>query len=227
MCICKGVGNFIHKIFSAFIFNLHTADMDTIDNKENVFRFTKLDIFIIWYDTISYFQNKIWWNFFSMFSLVQFVVLIVFPTWSHVLFFASPWTVACKVSLSSIISWSLLKFLFFELVMPSNHLIFCCPLLLLPSIFPSTRVFYNESPLCIRWPKYWNFSFSINPLQHHNMKASVLQLPAFFMVQLAHLYMTTGKTIDLTYSDLCWQSDVFAFAMLNMSWLCFQAASLF
>ena len=110
-----------------------------------------------------------------------------------------------------------------KLVMPSNHLILCQPLLLPPSIFPSIRVFSNESVLCIRWPKYWTFSFSINPsneysglfsfrmdwldllsvhgtlksrLQHHNSKASILQCSAFFMVQLSHPYMTTGKTIS-------------------------------
>ena len=109
--------------------------------------------------------------------------------------------------------------------MPSNHLILCCPLLLLPSIFPSIRVFSDESVLRIRWPKYWNFSFSISPckeysglisfrmdwldllavqgtlkslLQHHSSKASILQCSAFFIVQLSHLYMTTGKTIALT-----------------------------
>ena len=76
-----------------------------------------------------------------MFSLVQFVVLIVFHSWSHVLFFASPWTVACKVSLSSIISWNLLKFLFFELVMPSNHLIFCCPFFSCPESLPASGTF--------------------------------------------------------------------------------------
>ena len=112
-----------------------------------------------------------------------------------------------------------------ELVMPSNHLILCCPLLLSLSIFPSTRVFSNESVLCIRWPKYWNFSFSISPpneysgqisfrvdwldllevqgtlkslLQHHSSKASILQCSAFFIVQLSHPYMTTGKTTGLT-----------------------------
>ena len=152
-----------------------------------------------------------------MFPLVQFIVFIVFHLWSHVLFFASPWTVTCKVSLSSIVSWSLLKILFFELVMPSNHLMFCYPLLLLSSIFPSIRVFYNESPLCIRWPKYWSFSFSISPsnehpglissmmdwldllavqgileslLQHCSSIASILRCSAFFTVQLSHPYMT-------------------------------------
>ena len=112
-----------------------------------------------------------------------------------------------------------------ELVMPPNHLILCCPLLLLPAIFPSIRVFSNESALCIRWPKYWSFIFSISPsnkyselisfridwfdllaiqrtlkslLQHHSSKASILQCSAFFMVQFSHPYMTTGKTIALT-----------------------------
>ena len=112
-----------------------------------------------------------------------------------------------------------------ESVMPSNHLILCCPLLLLPSIFPSIRVFFSESALHIRWPKYWSFSFSISPssdysgfisfrmdwvdllavqgtlkslLQHHSVKASILQCLAFFMVQLSHPYMTTGKIIALT-----------------------------
>ena len=119
-------------------------------------------------------------------------------------------------------SQSVLKFMSIELVMPSNHLIFCHPILILPSIFPSIRVFSNESALRTRWPKYWNFSFSISPsneysglisfrmdwldllavqgtlkslLQHHSSKASILQRSAFFIVQLSHPYMTTGKTI--------------------------------
>ena len=131
-----------------------------------------------------------------------------------------PWTAAHQSSLSFTISQSLLKFMPIESVMPSNHLILCYPLLLLPSVFPSIRVFSNESALFIRWPKYW--SFSISPLneypglisfridwfdllavqgtlksllQHHSSKASILQHSAFFMVQLSHLYMTTGKTI--------------------------------
>ena len=122
-------------------------------------------------------------------------------------------------------SQSLLKLMSIELMMPSNHLILCCPFLLLPSIFPSIRVFSNESVLRIRWPKYWTFTVSISPsneysglisfsidwsdllavqgtlkclLQQHNYKASVLWRSAFFMVQLSHLYMTTGKTIALT-----------------------------
>ena len=130
---------------------------------------------------------------------------------SRVQLFATPWTVARQSSLSFAISWSMLKFMSIELVMPTNHLILCLPLLLLPSIFPSIRVFSNESALCIRWPKYWSFSFSINPskeysglisfridwfdllavqgtlkslLQHHSSKASVFQCSVFFMVQL-------------------------------------------
>ena len=121
------------------------------------------------------------------------------------------------------VSQTLLKPMSIESVMPSNHLILCHPLLLPPSVFPSIRVFSNESVLPIRWPKYWSFSFSISPsneysgltsyrinhllavqgtlkslLQHHNSKVSILQRSALFMVQLSHLYMTTGKTIDLT-----------------------------
>ena len=137
----------------------------------------------------------------------------------------TPWTVACQASLSITNSLSLLKLMSIKLVMPSNHLIFCCPLLLLPSVFRIIRVFSSESVLHIRWPKYWSFSFSISAsneysglmffrmdwldilavqvtlksiLQHHSSKASILQCSAFFMVQLSHPYMTTGKTIALT-----------------------------
>ena len=136
----------------------------------------------------------------------------------------TPWAAACQASLSITNSQSLLKLMSIKSVMPSNHLILCHPLLLLPSIFPSIRVFCSESVLRIRWPKYWSFSFSISPsneysglisfridwfdlavqgtlkslLQHHSSKASILQLSAFFIVQLSHPYMTTGKTIALT-----------------------------
>ena len=137
----------------------------------------------------------------------------------------TPWTAALQASLSLINSWSLCKLMSIELVMPSNHLILCRPLFLLPLIFPSIRVFYNESVLCIRWPKYWSFSFSISPsneysglisfrmdwldllaiqgilkslLQHHSSKASIIWHSAFFMVQLSHPYVTTQKTIALT-----------------------------
>ena len=137
---------------------------------------------------------------------------------------ATPRTAACQASLSITNSWSLLKLVSIELVMPSNHLILCRPPLLPSSVFPSIRVFSNESALCIRWPKYWSFSFSISPsneysglisfrmdwldllavqgtlkslLQHHSSKASILQW-TFFIVQLSYPYMTTGKTIALT-----------------------------
>ena len=136
--------------------------------------------------------------------------------------FATPWTAAHQASLSITNSQSLLKLMSTESVMPSNHLILCRPFLLLPLIFPSIRVFSNESALCIRWPKYWSFSFSISPfnehsglisfrmdwldllavqgilksrLQHHSSKASVLWCSAFFIIQLSHPYMTAGKTI--------------------------------
>ena len=137
----------------------------------------------------------------------------------------TPWTAVCQASLSITNSWSLLKLMSIELVMTSNYLILCCPLLLPPSIFPSIRVSSNESILCIRWPKHWSFSFNISPsseysglislrmdwldllavqgtlkslLQHHSSKASILQCSAFFIVELSHPYMTTGKTIALT-----------------------------
>ena len=133
---------------------------------------------------------------------------------------ATPWTAARQASLSITNSQSLLKLMSSESEVPSNHLILCRPLLLLPSIFPNIRVFSNESVLCIRWPKHWSFSFSISPsnecsglisfridwldlhavqgtlkslLQHHSSKASILRCSAFFMVQLSHPYMTTGK----------------------------------
>ena len=134
------------------------------------------------------------------------------------------WTAACQASLSITNSQNLLKLMSIESVMSSNHLIFCL-LLLLPSVFASIRVFSNESVLCIKWPEYWSFSFSISPsseysgpisfridwldllavqgtlknfLQHHSSEASILQRSAFFQVQLSHPYMTTGKTIPLT-----------------------------
>ena len=152
------------------------------------------------------------------FSLVQSL--------SHVRLFATPWTAACQASLSITKSQSLLKLMSLESVMPSNHLILCHPLLLLPSIFPSIRVFPNaKSVLCIRWPQYWSFSFSISPpneysglvsfridwlgllavqgthtslLQRHSSKISILQGSAFFIVQLSHPHMATGKTIAST-----------------------------
>ena len=154
-------------------------------------------------------------NVWTQFSSVQLL--------SRVQLFATPWTAACQASLSIANSQSLLKLMS---VMPSNHLILCLSLFLLPSISPSIRVFSNESVLHIRWPKYWSFSFCINPsteysglislrmdwldllvvqgttlkclLQHHSIEASILQCSAFFTVQFSHPYMTTGKTIALT-----------------------------
>ena len=140
-----------------------------------------------------------------------------------------PWTAVHQASLSIANSQSLLKLMSIDLVIPSNHLILCHPLLLPPSIFASFRVFSNESVLCIRWPKYWSFSFSISPsnkysglisfsmdwldllavqgtlkslLQHHSSKTSILQCSVFFIVQLSHPYMTTGKTTALTNGSL-------------------------
>ena len=158
-------------------------------------------------------------NFFQ-FSSVQSL--------SHVRLFATPWTTARLASLSITNSRSPPKPMSIEPVVPSNHLILCHPLLLLPSIFPSIRVFSNESALPIRWPKYWSFSFNISPsnehpglisfrmdwvdllavqgtlkslLRHHSSKASILRCSAFFIVQLSHSYMINGKTIALTVAD--------------------------
>ena len=166
------------------------------------------------------------------------VEIRVMPTWARtrdrlssvqslgrVWFFAAPWSAAHQASLSITNFRSLLKLMSVESVMPSNHLILCHPLRLLPSIFPSIRVFSNESVLLIRWPKYWRFSFSISPsneysglisfridrldllafqgtlkslLQHHSSKVSILQCSAFFTVQFSYPYMTTRKSIALT-----------------------------
>ena len=144
---------------------------------------------------------------------------------SRVRLFVTPWIAACQASLSITNSQSLLKCISIELVMPSSHLILCHPLLLLPPISPSIRVFSNESTLCVRWLKFWSFSFSISPsnehpglisfrmdwvdllavqgtlkslLQHHSSKASILLCSASFTVQLSHPYITTGKIIALT-----------------------------
>ena len=148
------------------------------------------------------------------------VVVVVIQLLSCVLLFTTPWTTARQASLSFTVSWSLLKLMSIESVMPCYHLILCRPLLLLPSIFPSMRVFSKESALRMRWPKYWSFSFSISPsnehsglisfridwfdllvvqrtlknlLQHHNSKTSILQCSAFFMVQallISFIYTT-------------------------------------
>ena len=159
---------------------------------------------------------------FSFCFSVQFVSI---QSLSLVWLFAIPWTAAHQASPSITNSQNLFKLMFIELVMPSNYVILCHTLILPPSIFPSITVFSNESILHIRWPKYWGFSFSISPsneysglisfrmdwldllaiqgtlkslFQHHSSKASILQPSAFFIVQLSHLYMTTGKNKALT-----------------------------
>ena len=155
------------------------------------------------------------WSKSYLFSSVQSL--------SHVRLFATPWTAACQTSLSITNTWSLPRLMSIGSVMPSSHLILWRPLLLLPPIPPSIRVFSNESALRMRWPKYWSFSFSVSPskehpglisfrmdwldllavqgtlkslLQHHSSNASILWHSAFFTVQLSHPYMTTGKTIE-------------------------------
>ena len=165
---------------------------------------------------------------------------------------ATPWTVVRQASLPFTISWSLLKLRSIESVMPSNHLILYCPLLLLPSTLPSIRVFSNESALCIRWPKDWSFSVSPSDeysglisfrihwfdllavpetfesfLQYHSSKASIRQCSAFFMVQLSHPYMPTGKTIALTIWTFVGKVMSLLFNMLSMFVIAFQGASIF
>ena len=156
-------------------------------------------------------------------------MLFVVQSLSRVWLFATPWAAAHQSSLYPTISWSLLKFMSIESVMLPNHLILCCSLLLLPSIFPIIRVFYNKSALHIRWSKYWSFSFSTSTsieysglisfrinwfgllaiqgslkslLQHHSLKESIIWHSAFFMAQLSHPYMTAGK-ITTDCVDLC------------------------
>ena len=168
---------------------------------------------------------------------------IVIQSLIHFWLFVTPCTAACQASLYIAISWSLLKLMSIESVMPSNHLILCRPFLLQPSIFPSIMVFSNESVLLTRWPNYWSFSFSISPsneysglisfrmdwldilvvqgtlkslLQHHSSKASILQCSVFFIVQLSHPYMTTWKTIALTRQTFVGKVMSLLFNMLSM-----------
>ena len=165
-----------------------------------------------------------------IFSLVQLL--------SRVWLFATLWTAACQAFLSFTVSQSLLKLLPTESVMPSSYLILCCPLLLLPSVFPKIRVFSNESALCIRWPKCWSFSFNISPSneysglisfridwfnllaiqgtlkslpQHHISKASILQCSAVFMVQHSTSVHDYWKNHSFDYMDLCKKCDVSVF----------------
>ena len=165
-------------------------------------------------------------------------------SFSRVQLSATPWTTALQASLSITNSRSLPKLMPIELVMPSNHLVLCRPLLLLSSIFPSIGVFSNESALHTRWPKYWSFSFNISPsnkhpglisfrtdwldlltvqgtlkslFQHHSSKASILLHWAFFIVQLSHPYMTTGKTVALTRWTFVGKVMSLLFNMLSWS----------
>ena len=182
-----------------------------------------LDLPILWIRKDSYKM----WSFVSGFSYLANVFRLhpccsvqfsSVQSLSRVQLFTMPWIAACQASLSITNSWSLFRLMSIELLMPSSHLILYHPLLLLPPIPPSIRVFSNESTLCMRWPKYWSFSFSISPsnehpelifrmnwldllgvqgtlslLQHHSSKASILQCSAFFRVQRSHPYMNTGK----------------------------------
>ena len=171
---------------------------------------------------------------------------------SCVRLFVTPWTAACQDSLSITNSWSPPKPMSIKSVMPSNHLILCHPLLILPSIFPSITVFSSESAHLIRWPKCWSFSFTISPssehpglvsfrmdwldllavqgtfkslLQHHSSKASILRRSAFITVQLWHPYMTTGKTIALTRQTFVDKVMSLLFNMLSRSIIAFLASS--
>ena len=184
-----------------------------------------------------------------------------FPSWfifssvqslSCVWLFATLWTATHQASLPITNSWSLLKLMSIVSVMPSNHLVLCCPLIPLPSVFPSIRVFSNESVLRIRWPNYWSFSFSISPsndysglisirmywldllavqgtlkslLQHHSSKASVLQCSALFIIQLSHSYMATGKTIALTRQSFVSEGLSLLFNMLSSLIIAFLPSS--
>ena len=191
----------------------------------------------------------------TMFELSYYVIDSSIQSLRHVRLFETPWTAACQASLSITNSQSLLKLMFIESVMPSNHLILNHPLLLPPSIFPSIRVFSNESVLHIRCSKYWSFSFSISPsseysglisfridwfdllavqgtlkslLQHHSSKASILWHSAFFMVQISHPYMTTGKTIALTRWTFAGKlMSLLLTCCLGWAYLFFQGASVF
>ena len=172
-----------------------------------------------------WFLSSVSYNFLCTVLLSPSVQFSSVQSLRHVQLFATPWIAAHQASLSITNYQSWPKLMSVESVMPSGHLILCCPLFLLPPIPPSIRVFSSESNLHMRWPKYWSFSFSISPssehpglisfrmdwldllavqgtlkslLQHHSSKASVLRCSAFFTVQLSHPYMTTGKTIALT-----------------------------
>ena len=192
----------------------------------------QIKLHFIWLLKESY-TLRIKWNLDPILKILAVVQFL-----SCVRLFVTPWTAARRASLSITISLSLLKLMSIELVMPSNHLILCCPLLLLPSIFPNIRVFSSESALHIKWPKYWSFSFSISPskeysslisfridwfdllvvqgtlkslLLHHSSNASILWSSAFLMAQLSTSIHDYWKNHSFGYMDLCWQSNVSAF----------------
>ena len=169
---------------------------------------------------------------------VKWIIVVPVQSLNNVQLFVTPWTAACQASLSITNSWSLLKLMSTDSVMPPNHLILCRPLLLLPSVLPSIRVFSNELALHIRWPKYWSFSLSNSHpneysglisfkidwfdllavqgtlksfLQHYSLKASILQLSAFFMVQTLTSVHDYWKNHSFDYMNICQQSDVSAF----------------
>ena len=173
-------------------------------------------------------------------AFTEYILALSVQSFSHVHLFVTPWIAACQASLSITNSQSLLKLMSIKWVMPSNHLILCRSLCLLPSIFPSIRVFSNESVLHIRWPKYWSFSISPSNeysglisfridwfelfavqgtlkslVQHHSSKASIPEHSAFFLVQLSHLYMTTRKTIALTLWTFVGKVMSLLFSMLS------------
>ena len=203
------------------------------------------------------FINKIYWFivFFLVISLSSFAIRISsVQLLSYVWLFATPWTAAHQASLSITNSRSLLKLMSIKLVMPSNHLILCRLLLLPPSIFPSIRVFSNESVVHIGWPKYWSFSFSISPsheysgqisfrmdwldllavqgtlkdlLQYYSSKASILRCSAFFVVQFSHPYITTGKTRALTRWTFVGKVMSLVFNMLSRFVIAFLPRSIF
>ena len=183
-----------------------------------------------------------WSCVFTIYTVSSVMFFSSVQSLSRFRLFAIPWTAAHQPSLSITNSWSLLKLMSIESVMPSNHLILCRPLLLPPSIFPSIRVFSNESALHIRWLKCWSLNFNFSPsneysvlisfrmdwldllavqrtlkslLQHHSSKASILQHSAFFIVQLSHVYMTTGKTIALTRRTFVGEVMSLLFNMLS------------
>ena len=183
---------------------------------------------LFWFFFNQQIYRLVKFNMYLLSSYHTYLCMINVQLLNNVRLFATPWTATCQSSLSFTISQSLLKFMSIESVMPSNHFILCHLLLLLPSIFSSIRVFSSDSALHIRWPKYWSFSFSISPsnecwglisftidrfyllvvqgmlkslLQHHSSKASI-RYSTSFMVQLSHLYMTTGKTMLWLYGPL-------------------------